>query len=61
MHKHFNFGYPCHIPSICKHNCFRKDKLVIYLVYDKLPKDANGQGFPDDPPVMHNRRRGVAM
>ena len=42
MHKHFNFGCPCHIPSMCKHNFFRKDKLVIYLVYDKLPKDANG-------------------
>ena len=33
MHKHFKFGYPCHIPSICKQNFFRKDKLElgIYL------------------------------
>ena len=29
-------------PSICKHNVFRKDILVIYLVYNKLTKDANG-------------------
>ena len=47
MHKYYDFGYPCHIPSICKHNFFRKDKLVIHLVYDKLPKDANRQVFPD--------------
>ena len=44
MHKLFNFGYPRHILSICKHNFFRKDKLVTYLVYDKLPKDANLNG-----------------
>ena len=47
MHKHFDFAYPCHIPSICKYNVFRKDILVIYLAYDKLPKDANGYGIPD--------------
>ena len=52
MHKHFDFGHLCHIPSICKHklhNVFRKDIIVIYLVYDKPPKDANGYGFPDGP------------
>ena len=48
MHKHFDFGYPCQIPSICKHNVFRKDIFVICLVYDKLPTDANGYGIPDD-------------
>ena len=47
MHKHYDFGYPCHIPSICKHNFFRKDKFVMYLVYYKLPKDANGYGIQD--------------
>ena len=47
MHKHFDFGYPCHIPSTCKHKVFRKDTLVIYLVDDKPPKDANGYWFPD--------------
>ena len=26
----------------------RRDKLVIYLVYDKLPKDANRSGLPDE-------------
>ena len=53
MHKHFDFGYRCHIPSICKQNVFRKDILVIYLVYDKAPKDANWNGFPDDN-MLHN-------
>ena len=51
MYKHFDFGYQlaCHIPSImiCKHNVFRKGTLVIYLVYDKPPNDANGYGIPD--------------
>ena len=28
-------------PSICKHKFFKKDILVMYVVYDKLPKDAN--------------------
>ena len=48
MHKHFEFGYPCHISSICKLNVFRKDILDIYVVYDKLPKDSNGYWIPDD-------------
>ena len=47
MHKHFDLGYPCHIPRMCRHNDFRKDILVMYLVHDKLPKDANWYGFPD--------------
>ena len=55
MHKYFDFGISMsesrvrrRIPSIYKHhdNVFRKDSdiHVIYLVYDKLPKDADGQG-----------------
>ena len=49
MHKRFDFGYPCQIPSICKHNGFRKDIFVIYLICDILPKDsdANGYWIPD--------------
>ena len=47
MYKHIDFGYPCHVPSICKHKVFRKDILVIYQVYDKPPNDANRYRFPD--------------
>ena len=43
MYKHIDFGYTCHIPSICKF--FRKGILVIYLVYDKPPKMRTGVGF----------------
>ena len=31
MYKKFDFGYPCHIPSICEHNVFIKDIFVIYM------------------------------
>ena len=43
----FLFWISMSYPSICKHNVFRKEILVIYLIYDKPPKDANGYGFPD--------------
>ena len=41
-------SYPkyTHIPSIRKNNVFRKGILVIYLLYDKPPKETNGYGFP---------------
>ena len=50
MHKHFTFGCPSHIPSICLHNIFILVKCLVYVkVPVKLPKVANGYGISDAP------------
>ena len=47
MHKHFDFGYQCHIPSICKHNVVKPDKLESYTWYmrnyEKMRTDTGSQ------------------